>query len=136
MSLSLVLLTLMATAQTDGPSAPPANIPPEKVRSVTVFGDDPCPKPSSDDEVIVCGRLDENDRYRIPKEFRDDGSAADAPSASWKRMTEVVDEVNRVSLPGSCSVVGSWGQSGCNSQFIDLWRAGRVDQLRKAGRVP
>lgn len=128
----MALLAVAAAPAGDDKAAPP----PSKVRAVTVYGDDPCPKPSSDDEIVVCGRLSENDRYRIPKEFRDDDRPVDAPSASWTSRTRLVDDVNRVSMPGSCSVVGSFGQSGCSMQYLRDWQEFRADELRKASRVP
>lgn len=142
---ALMILALIAATpqgqQGDGKPAPAptptaTDAPPGRVRAVTVFGDDPCPKPASADEIVVCGRLSENERYRIPKEFRDDGRGADAPSASWASRVRDVDAVNRVSLPGSCSVVGSYGQSGCTQQFIKIWQAERADELRKASAIP
>lgn len=143
---ALMILALIAAVpqgqQGDGPP-PPApspsatpDAPPGRVRAVTVFGDDPCPKPANSDEIVVCGRLSENERYRIPKQFRDDGSKADAPNASWASRVRDVDAANRVSIPGSCSVVGTFGQSGCTQQYLQIWQAERADELRKARAIP
>ncbi|HZG09148.1 MAG TPA: hypothetical protein VEZ70_09235 [Allosphingosinicella sp.] len=111
--------------------APPAlaqEPPPERTTSIVVYGDDPCPK-ASEEEIVVCARRPENDRYRIPKDLRNTG---DPPSeVSWGARTELLEDAARTNLPGSCSVVGSYGQSGCQRQFVDQWyrdrRARRVD---------
>ena len=47
------------------PSADP------RVNQLIIYGDDPCPQ-STNEEIIVCARLPENDRYRIPPNVRDD----------------------------------------------------------------
>src|SRR5690606_1854829 len=75
LALGAAALAGPATAQPDraGPS-PVGQAGPEdteKVKQVFVYGDDPCP-PSEGDEIVVCARLPDNDRYRIPKELRAD----------------------------------------------------------------
>ena len=46
-----------------------AEDPPVRMVTTTVYGTDPCPKPKGD-EIIVCGRDPESERYRIPNRFR------------------------------------------------------------------
>ena len=41
-----------------------SNTPPQKVRSVTVTGDQPCPK-STNGEIVVCSRANGDDKFRI-----------------------------------------------------------------------
>ena len=49
---------------------------------------------------------------------------------AWGARAETMDEVSRQVLPNSCSVIGSYGQSGCQQAFIRQWydsrRARRV----------
>jgi len=40
--------------------------PGDRVNQLVIFGDDPCPQ-SSEDEIVVCARKDESERYRIPE---------------------------------------------------------------------
>ena len=40
---------------------------------------------------------------------------------AWGARVETLDEVSRDSRPNSCSVVGSYGQSGCTQQMIQQW---------------
>jgi hypothetical protein len=99
-----------------GAAAAAAQAPQRETR-VEVYGDDPCP-PSSDDEIVVCARRPEEDRYRIPAELRQSDRR---PEGSWTSSVEELEEAQRDTRPGSCSVVGSWGQSGCWMQMIRQW---------------
>ena len=42
---------------------------PRQVRSVVIYGDDPCPE-GKEGEIIVCARKPESERYRVPEEVR------------------------------------------------------------------
>ena len=88
-----------------------------QIASLIVFGNDPCPR-STDGEIVVCARLPEGERYRIPKRFRGKRSA-DAPAPdTWANRVSTLESVSRQGLPNSCSVVGSGGQTGCMQQFL------------------
>jgi hypothetical protein len=83
-------------------------------RTVLVFGDDPCPKSSNPDEIIVCARRPEEERYRIPKNLRDEERAAiarrdDVASA----RSALVSGRDAGTGTGSCSTVGASGITGC-----------------------
>lgn len=96
--------------------------PPERESVVIVFGDDPCPQ-ASDEEIVVCARKPESERYRIPKPLRDEGRP---PSErSWASRVETLEDVARDGRPGSCSVVGTGGQSGCLANMLRHWFAER-----------
>jgi hypothetical protein len=47
-----------------------------------------------------------------------------------------LEEVQRDTRPDSCSVVGSWGQSGCTQQMFRQWRADRRERARERARNP
>lgn len=38
-------------------------------RVLVIFGNDPCPTNASGDEIIVCARRPESERYRIPQQI-------------------------------------------------------------------
>jgi hypothetical protein len=96
---------------------------PERQSILVIYGDDPCPRAASDDEAVVCARRPESDRYRIPRRFR---NRPDRPSeVAWGSRVESLDEASATGRPNSCSVVGSYGQSGCQQQFISQWYAAR-----------
>jgi len=96
--------------------------PPQRTATVTVYGDDPCPKAQGDD-IVVCARKPERERYRIPKELRHEGE--DLSEQSWGARTEALEEANRATMPGGCSTVGSYGQTGCTQQMLRQWYAAR-----------
>lgn len=108
--------------------------PPERISQLTVYGDDPCPR-STGEEVIVCARIPESERYRVPKRFR--GKAkTDQPAMAWGAQSMVLENVSRQGLPGSCNTGGSNGQTGCFQQFLAQARAERAYDKAQAADVP
>jgi hypothetical protein len=87
--------------------------PGDKVQVLDVYGDDPCPQ-STADEIVVCRRLDEDERYRIPKPLRGSDSAANEAWAQKVRSFETVGDFG----PLSCSPIGAGGELGCTAQMI------------------
>lgn len=87
----------------------------EKITTLIVYGDDPCPR-SSDEEIVVCAREPESERYRIPKRLR--RTTPDAADRSWGDRVQVLEMVGRQGTPNSCSPIGTNGQTGCLSQFL------------------
>ena len=110
-------------------SAPAAAQPPEKTTSAIVYGDEECPK-GSEGEIVVCGRRDESERYRIPKELREDRTKRPSEVA-WGSRNRLLDDAARETMPGSCSVVGSYGQSGCRQQMLRQWGEERQARARR-----
>lgn len=96
--------------------------PSDRIISLTVYGNDPCPQ-SAGDEIVVCGREPEAERYRIPKALRE--SKYQAPAQSWASRVHTLDDVSRASRPNSCSVVGTGGQTGCFAHALEQWFAER-----------
>lgn len=107
--------------------------PKETYRTATVFGDDPCPKPSGDD-IIVCGRLPESERYRIPKALREKPRDESGAGASWGSRVETLEAAQRFTMPGSCTAVGSFGQTGCTQAMIRQWFLERRARAADEGR--
>ena len=95
--------------------------PPEREANVIVYGDDPCP-PSTGDEVVICARRPDDERYRIPEELR---RSSEPPELGGISRVEALEESQRDTRPGSCSVVGSFGHTGCTQQMIRDWYADR-----------
>ena len=98
--------------------------PPQRVRSVIVTGNQACPK-STDQEIVVCSRGDVDDQYRIPPKLRE--PAHPAANNSWTNRAATIDQVSREAggLPGTCSVNGTNGQTGCSWQALQQWQAER-----------
>jgi alkylation response protein AidB-like acyl-CoA dehydrogenase len=106
---------------------------PQRVRSVLLYGDQQCPKAESPDEIVVCANAGDSP-YRIPKNLRERTPGPEG--TSWVRRAELIDEVNRVGMPGSCSPVGSYGASGCTLQAIQQWAAERKAQKARESNIP
>ena len=94
--------------------------PPERLSILVVYGNDPCPR-SSGDEIVVCARQPESERYRIPRKLRPKAYNA-ARDGSWAGTAKVREMGSRQGLPNSCSPIGSNGQTGCFAQFIEANR--------------
>ncbi|MGZ8346832.1 MAG: hypothetical protein ACXWUP_06940, partial [Allosphingosinicella sp.] len=94
-----------------------------------VYGDDPCPAAADDAEIVVCARRPEEERYRIPEALRRSSRPAET---SWTTRTEDLEAAQRDTRPDGCSVVGSFGQSGCTQQMVRDWYAER--RLRRRTR--
>jgi hypothetical protein len=85
----------------------------DRVNMVIVYGRDECPQPRGD-EITVCARKDEGERYRIPEELR--GSASPQNDA-WNNKVLAYEMVGR-SGTMSCTPAGAGGFTGCAQQFI------------------
>ena len=95
---------------------------PERESSLVVYGDDACPEPETPEEIVVCARRPEEERYRIPAPLRRDGQPAEA---AWPTQAAELEEAQRETRPDSCSVVGSFGHTGCTQELLRRWRAER-----------
>ncbi len=107
---------LLAAALATAPSAVPVDRS-QRIATLVIFGSDACPQ-SSPDEVVVCARQPESERYRIPKQFRGKKYNA-ARDGSWSGTARVLEYVSRQGLPDSCSPIGTNGQSGCFRRFME-----------------
>lgn len=104
----------------------------DKVNVVVVYGDDACPE-SSANEIVVCPRLDESERYRIPPLVRD--NPQDTANESWTNRVQAYEYVGK-SGTLSCSPVGGGGFTGCTQELIDKAYAERESgSALQAGRM-
>ena len=86
-----------------------------RVNEIIVYGTDPCPR-STDDEVVVCARKPESERYRIPEALRQGGSIQSR--TAWAERARVFETVSDTGI-NSCSPVGPGGWTGCTEQLIN-----------------
>lgn len=107
--------------------------PPKRVRSVLLYGDQTCPKPTTPDEVVVCAK-DGDSPYRLPEKMRPKPSQSG--NQAWANRTEDMMEANRAGLPNSCSAIGSGGQSGCTQQMLREWQAARREKRADDSQIP
>ena len=110
------LISVAAAAAAFGFAPVPAaaqDDPGDKVNVLDVYGDDPCP-PSSSEEIVVCRRLDEGDRFRIPEALR---SSDDPANDAWAQRIKSFETVGDFG-PLSCTPVGPGGELGCTAKMI------------------
>lgn len=110
-------LTAPAAAQTAVPGG-------ERVNQLIVYGNDPCPA-STNDEITICVRKDERERFRIPENLRDDPN--DPRNDSWANRANELQYVGRSGI-GSCSPTGPGGMIGCFNQLVSQARAERANR--------
>jgi hypothetical protein len=109
-------LTLLAVPFLTFAQAGPADPGPsdERVNQVIVYGDDPCPKATSANEITVCARKEEGERYRIPEPLR----GMDNPvNRAWTDRVLAYETVGKTGTL-SCSPVGPGGFTGCTQNLI------------------
>ena len=102
----------------------------DRVNEIIVYGTDPCPR-STDDEVVVCARKPEAERYRIPERYRQGGSRQSRES--WANKAIAFETYGRTGV-NSCSPVGPGGFTGCTQQLIDQAVKERQEEI--AGETP
>ena len=132
--MSKVAVSLAAAAAFAGSvvAAPPATAQSaaQRVAEITVFGTDPCPR-STDSEVVVCRRVDERYRYRLPDSYRPSGDRQQRQA--WASKARSIESVGRTGIQ-SCSPVGPAGYTGCLDQMIKASRSEVAEEA--AGNTP
>ncbi|KTE00282.1 MULTISPECIES: hypothetical protein [unclassified Sphingopyxis] len=86
----------------------------EKVNQVVVYGDDQCPKGAAD-EILVCAKLPETERYRVPEMLR--GNPLDVRNEAWANKVVAVERIGRFGTD-SCSPTGLGGFTGCTQALV------------------
>jgi hypothetical protein len=101
--------------QVGGPQVGGPQAGDEKINQLIIYGDDPCPQ-SKGEEIVVCARLAEEERYRIPTKLR--GVEVDVTKQAW---TQKVLAYENVAATGtmSCSAAGAGGFTGCGLKDIN-----------------
>jgi len=126
-------LTLAATGLAAGlvaiPSAGLAQN--DTVNEIVVYGNDPCPR-STDDEVVVCARKPETERYRIPEKYRSTGPRQSRQA--WANKARTFETVSATGI-NSCSPVGPAGFTGCLTQVIGQARR-EASEAQDQGNAP
>lgn len=117
-----VALTAMAT---------PAAAQRSQQSEIIVFGDDPCPR-STEDEIVICKRLGEDERYRIPQTLRRTEERVE--NQSWTARARYLESQNTTGIP-QCNAVGPAAAQGCLQKEINESMA-RREQLEDDETAP
>ena len=113
--ISVICLGLAAAVPASAQDAPAVQPGDEKINQLITYGNDKCPE-SSGDEIVVCARMDEAARYRIPSSLRGD------PNDPRNQATsERIKSYEYVAASGtmSCSPSGAGGFTGCGLRKIN-----------------
>ena len=86
----------------------------ETINALIVYGEDPCPV-STEEQITVCARKDESERYRIPEALRETPSPQ---NEAWNNKVLAYETVFD-SGTLSCSPTGPGGWTGCTQNMID-----------------
>jgi hypothetical protein len=85
-----------------------------RVNQLIIYGTDACPQSQDPNEVTVCARLPEDDRFRLPPNLRQNPN--DPASQAWAGRATELSYVGRTGAQ-SCSTVGGGGFTGCFDQM-------------------
>ncbi len=107
--------------------------PGDKVNQLIVYGDDPCPA-STENEITVCARKEETERYRIPETLRG-AELGNAKNQAWAERAKSFEYVGKTGTE-SCSPIGAGGFTGCTSSLIEKAYAERgIDPKVRFGQL-
>jgi hypothetical protein len=115
-----IALALLAGTAAGAQTADQPSPDGRRVSQLIVYGADPCP-PSTSEEIVVCARRSEDERYRIPEPLRQQGQRR---AESWAAQARSLEYVGRTGIQ-SCSTVGPGGFTGC---WAEMMRQARVDR--------
>jgi len=102
----------------------------QRVNEIIVYGTDPCPR-STDDEVVVCARKPESERFRIPEKLRQGGSLQSRQA--WANRAIAFETYGKTGI-NSCSPVGPAGFTGCSQQLVN--QAFKERREETTGTIP
>jgi hypothetical protein len=126
-----LIIPLAATAALAGGlaglPAPAAAQASDKISEIIVYGSDPCPR-STDDDIVVCARKPESERYRIPEKLRTGGPRQ--TREAWANRARALETVGATGI-NSCSPVGPAGFTGCLVQVVKQARQETNESTRQ-----
>jgi hypothetical protein len=98
-----------------------------------IFGNDECPT-SNGEEIVVCSRKPEGERYRIPEELREGAKTPAAPN--WTDRAMNLEYVGRAGSSTCAPGDGGGGWTGCWSKLMREARAERQKAKKEEPVLP
>ena len=98
-----------------------------------IYGQDKCPTNTNGEEIVVCRRLDESERFRIPKDLRE--GEVKPQNESWAVRQKDALNTGGTGI-GSCSAVGPGGGIGCFGQAAAQSRAENRKRKEERENLP
>jgi hypothetical protein len=111
---ALAAVPLLAPAAAQAQNAPQGGV-------LVIYGNDKCPTNSNGEEIVVCQRVDERERFRIPTNLRDQGGPPQK-TESWAVRSEQALTAGSFGT-GSCTTAGAGGGTGCFVREATIARA-------------
>lgn len=112
----------------------------DRISQAIVYGEDQCPE-ASGSEIVVCARLPEGERFRVPTMFRG-GDLLNPKNEAWANKVTSLERIGRFGTD-SCSPAGLGGFTGCTQSLVEAayaerravdktdWEAMIADERRK-----
>lgn len=98
-----------------------------------IYGNDKCPTNNDGEEIVVCQRLDESERFRVPKDLRE--AEVKPQRESWAVRQQDALSVGATGT-NSCSAVGANGATGCFVKQANAARAETRKRKEEAENLP
>ena len=117
----------LGAASLSGLGATPA-LAQQEDRVLVIYGNDKCPT-SDGQEIVVCARKPEAERFRIPSELRAGGVN------SWRERAKDLEFAGAGGTQ-SCSASGTGGWTGCWNQLMSQAHAERKEQKAEDNTNP
>lgn len=128
----LAIVAVLAAAPALIPNAQAQNAASNGV--LLIYGNDKCPTNTDGEEIVVCQRLDEAERFRIPKTLREQAGRPQA-NESWAVRSQGALEAGQTGT-GSCSTVGVGGGTGCFVQQATAAKKERKEAKKAEENLP
>lgn len=123
----LMIILAGSSAVVGGVAAMPTPALAQQTSEITVYGTDPCPR-STDNQIYVCNRRPESERYRLPQSQNPQGTRQQRES--WVQKSKQIMSVGNTGA-GTCSPVGPGGYTGCLTQEINQARQESKEQQQQ-----
>jgi len=98
-----------------------------------IYGNDKCPTNKDGEEIVVCQRLNESERYRVPKDLREGEVKPQRESWAVRQQDALTTGATGT---GSCSAVGANGSTGCAVRQLTQARQERRKEKEAAQNLP
>jgi hypothetical protein len=104
-------------------------------RIIDIYGTDRCPA-SNGQQIVVCHRHPETERFRIPKDLRDQEREPQAAGGNIGAVTAVNTTGGTGVQINSCNAIGAGVNAGCTKQGLDAWKAEQRAKKKQEEGVP
>lgn len=98
-----------------------------------IYGNDKCPTNKDGEEIVVCQRLNESERFRVPKDLREGEVKPQRESWAVRQQDALTTGATGT---GSCSAVGASGSTGCFVRQATAARQERRKEKQAAENLP